>query len=912
MESVLRKFGKKKKNVYIKDKALEVLPSPKEKSSRITARTVGKHEILKEEDSKVTGQKEKNRDVIPSKTFDLSKGDMSGLKGLTTAEAEKRLSEYGLNSLEQKKKRKALKMFAGQFKDVMVMILLAATVVSAVMGEYYDAVTIMVIVVLNAVMGFVQEYRTEKTLETIKAIAAPTAKVRRDGKTTIIPAEKIAVGDIVFLESGDKVPADCKILECMALQCDESALTGESVPADKSVQEIQRGELNQRGAVYMGTVVTKGHCTAEVFSTGKATQMGMVSNMLSEIEEEKTPLQKRLGELGKIIGIACVVICILVSAIGIFRGNEIFDMLFVGITLAVAAIPEGLPATVTIALALAVRRIYKQKALVNKLHSVETLGCANVICTDKTGTLTANKMTVTEIFTLSGRKEVKADDAASKMLFTCGILCNNSDGENGDPTEIALINSAKKAGVRVSGYVRTAEIPFDSGTRFMEVTVRSAAGEKVVFIKGATDTLIEKCGYYLGSSGVETMTQSDKRKIASAMEKMASRGLRTLSFAYKTAQTDKYIFLGLQGMEDPLRPEIKGAVRKCEKAGIRVIMLTGDHINTAVEIASRAGIMKKGQKAYTGADLSHMSDKELSEKITNASVFARVSPADKLRIVRTLKKQENIVAMTGDGVNDAPAVKEAAIGVAMGKTGTDVTKEAAKLVLLDDNFATLVNAVEQGRTVYSNIRKFIRYMLACNIGEVFTMLFAMIFGLPVVLLPIQLLLINLVTDGLPAIALGMEPCDKDIMDIPPRSGNESIFAGGMLWGILTRGLMIGIASVLSFVTVNGTLGIEAARTAALITLSLSQLIFVFECKTEGKGIFNTSYLSNPKLIAAVLASLLFTLAVVYIPQLSSIFDTIPLNSEMLLKSILYASAVPFLRGIWLFIGDKSSQSEHYA
>lgn len=824
--------------------------------------------------------------------------------GLTSKEAEKRLAEYGPNTLEHKKKAKAVKMFAGQFKDVMVMILLAATVVSVVMGEYYDALTIMVIVVLNAIMGFVQEYRTEKTLETIKAIAAPTAKVKRDGKKLVIPAEKIVKDDIVFLEAGDKVPADCKIIECMALQCDESALTGESVPADKTVCTVIEGELNQQGAVYMGTVVTKGHCTAEVFATGKSTQMGMVSNMLSEIEEEKTPLQKRLAELGKIIGIACIVICIIVSAIGIFRGNEIFDMLFVGITLAVAAIPEGLPATVTIALALAVRRIYKQKALVNKLHSVETLGCANVICTDKTGTLTENKMTVTEIFTLNGSYEVKANDHISKMLFTCGALCNNSDGESGDPTEAALIVSAKKAGIHITGYERLSEIPFDSGIRFMEVTVRSTSGEKISFIKGAADTIITKCGYYLGNNGVETLKTFEKRKITEAVEKMSSGGLRTLSFAYKKAGEDKYIFIGLQGMEDPLRPEIRNAVKKCEKAGIRVIMLTGDHINTACAIASRAGIMKSGQKAYTGAELSHMSDNELSEKINDAAVFARVSPADKLRIVRILKKQGNIVAMTGDGVNDAPAVKEAAIGVAMGKTGTDVTKEAAKLVLLDDNFATLVNAVQQGRTVYSNIRKFIRYMLACNIGEVFTMLFAMIMGLPVVLLPIQLLLVNLVTDGLPAIALGMEPCDKNIMEIPPRKGDESVFAGGMLRKILFRGLIIGVVSVLSFLTAEKMSGLEAARTSALLTLSLSQLIFVFECKNESKGIFNTSYLSNPKLIGAVLVSLVITLAVVYIPTLSSIFSTYALHFDVLIRSVIYAAAVPFLRGILLLFGSR--------
>ncbi len=831
--------------------------------------------------------------------------------GLTSSEAKKRLSDDGPNTLEQKKKRKALKMFAGQFKDAMVMILMAATAVSVVMGEYYDALTILVIVVLNAVLGFAQEYRTEKTLETIKAIAAPTAKVKRDGALTVIPSENVVRGDLVFLEAGDRVPADCEIVECMALQCDESALTGESVPADKMAAAVNKGVLNQKGAVYMGTVVTKGHCAAEVFATGKSTQMGMVSNMLSEIEEEKTPLQKRLGELGKIIGITCVIICILVSVIGILRGNEIFDMLFVGITLAVAAIPEGLPATVTIALALAVRRIYKQKALVNKLHSVETLGCANVICTDKTGTLTANKMTVTEIFTLSGGKEVKASDHISKMLFTCGAVCNNSDGENGDPTESALIISAGNAGVNVSGYKRISEIPFDSGTRFMEVTVKSSAGETVSFLKGASDTVLEKCSQYLGANGVETLGASVKRRIAEAVEKMTGRGLRALAFAYKTAGNDRYIFIGLQGMEDPLRPEIRGAVKKCEKAGIRIIMLTGDHINTAAEIASRAGIMKKGQKAYTGAELALMSDKELSEKLDSAAVFARVSPADKLRIVRMLKKQGNIVAMTGDGVNDAPAVKEAAIGVAMGKTGTDVTKEAAKLVLLDDNFATLVNAVEQVRTVYSNIRKFIRYMLSCNIGEVFTMLFAMLLGLPVVLLPIQLLLINLVTDGLPAIALGMEPCDSNIMDLPPRKSDESIFAGGMLWSILIRGLAIGVVSVLSFQAVFGGFGLEAARTAAMVTLSLSQLIFVFECKTEGRGIFNARYLSNPRLIAAVLISLLLTLGVVYVSGLSSVFDTVFLDTSILLQSVLYSMAVPFIRGIWLFIRGNKEVSGGY-
>lgn len=819
--------------------------------------------------------------------------------GLTAKQAEELLTRDGPNTIGQEQKRKGIKMFFGQFRDVMVMILLAATVVSVVMGEYYDALTIMVIVVLNAVMGFVQEYRTEKTLEAIKSIAAPTARVYRDGKPKTIPAAQLVKGDVILLEAGDKVPADCRILSAMSLECDESALTGESVPVSKHPSPVKEGELNQPGAVYMGTVVTKGHCTAEIFATAGKTQMGMVSDMLGEIEEEKTPLQKRLGELGKIIGIACAVICVVVSAIGIFRGNEIFDMLFVGITLAVAAIPEGLPATVTIALALAVRRIYKQKALVNKLHSVETLGCANIICTDKTGTLTANKMTVAEIYT-DGKttRIIAAADISTKMLFTCGAICNNSDGESGDPTETALINSAKKAGIQISGYTRTDEIPFDSRTRFMEVTVKSAAGEAVRFMKGAADVILDKCGYILTSDGVRPITNADKRKALSAMEQMSAKALRILAFAYKTTSYDKYIFIGLQGMEDPLRPEIRQAIRKCDRAGIRVIMLTGDHINTAVEIATQAGIMKKGTTAHTGADLSAMSDKQLEQALKTAAVFARVSPADKLRIVRALKAQGNIVAMTGDGVNDAPAVKEAAIGVAMGKCGTDVTREAAKLVLLDDNFATLVNAVEQGRTVYSNIRKFIRYMLSCNIGEVFTMLFAMIFGLPVVLLPIHLLLVNLVTDGLPAIALGMEPADPDIMSIPPRSSTESVFAGGMLPKIIARGLLIGIVSLISFILPYMQGDLETARTSVLVTLSVSQLIFVFECKNESKGILNADYLANLRLIFAVLISLAVTLAIVYIAAVNPIFTTLPLNQNQLFTALFLAAIVPLLRGVW--------------
>lgn len=826
--------------------------------------------------------------------------------GLTTEKANELLKINGKNTLEHKKKMSAPKIFAGQFRDTMVLILLAATAVSAVMGEYGDALTIMAIVVLNAILGFIQEFRTEKTLEAIKSMSAPTARVYRDGKVTTVAAENIVVGDVVSLEAGDKVPADCKVLSATATECDEAILTGESVPVAKMVSEIAPDALNQRGVVYMGTVITKGHCLAEVFATAKQTQMGKVSSLLSEIKEEQTPLQKRLSELGKAIGIICIVVCVIVSVIGVFRGYELFDMLFTGITLAVAAIPEGLPATVTIALALAVRRIYVQKALVNKLHSVETLGCTNVICTDKTGTLTLNKMTVTELYANGTHTDgICADNNVQKMLFLCGALCNNAqlteNGAVGDPTEAALLVAAKKIGADLTGYTRTNEIPFDNSVRKMEVTVKTPRGEKVTFIKGAIDAVLDKCGFILTESGIIPLTVSEKRKIAAENDKMTVKALRTLTFAYKTSKETSPVFIGIQAMRDPLRPEIKQAIKKCGTAGIKVIMLTGDHINTAREIARQAGILKEGSTVLSGAEASQMSDNELREALKTARVFARVSPSDKLRIVRALKSGGNIVAMTGDGVNDAPAVKEANIGVSMGITGMDVTKEAAKIVLLDDNFATLVNAVEQGRTIYSNIRKFIRYMLSCNIGEIFTMLFAMICGMPVVLVPIQLLLINLVTDGLPAIALSVEPTDVDIMKKPPRKPDESVFSGGMFAKILARGLSIGLLTLCSFSLTLGECGLEAARTAALITLGLSQLVFVFECKSDKATLFTARYGSNLKLIGAVLVSLLAMAAVIFIAPAASVFKAVPLPPNQLFIAILLSFAVPLLRAVWKFL-----------
>ena len=845
---------------------------------------------------------------------------MHSYNGLTSLQAEEILKKEGPNLLAPKKKAGMLSVFAGQFKDAMVLVLLAATLFSLVMGEFWDALTIIVIVILNAALGFFQEYRAEKTLEVLKKIAAPSARVLRGGRLVVVPAENIVKGDIIRLEAGARVPADCVILEQTALLCDESMLTGESVSVLKKAAEntAVSNALHQSTVCYMGTTVVKGHSTAKVIATGRATQMGLISDMLSDIEPEKTPLQKRLSELGKIIGAVCVGICLLVSLCGILRGFGVFNMIFTGVSLAVAAIPEGLPATVTISLALATRRIYKQKAIVNKLHAIETLGCTNVICTDKTGTLTQNKMTVTEIYVNGAHKPaangaIDASGMAERLLYLCGALCNNSlrqpDGVSppyiGEPTETALMICADKAGVNTSGFIRTGEIPFDNAARFMTVTVRDGGGNRQDFMKGAPDAVLDKCGFIMQNGEIIPLTGKHKKIVLTACENMAEKALRLLAFAYKDSDSG-YIFLGIQGLQDPLRPEIRGAVKKCKTAGIRVVMLTGDHKNTAAVIAASAGLTdaRRGSGdsgVYTGDELALMSDAQLREVVKTAAVFARVSPSDKLRIVRAFKANGMVVAMTGDGVNDAPAVKEASIGAAMGITGTDVTKEAAQIILLDDNFATLVSAVEQGRAIYNNIRKFVRYMLSSNIGEIITMLFAMLLGMPVVLLPIQILLINLVTDGLPAIALGMEPPDQGIMKKPPRKSDESIFAGGLPPKIFMRGLGIGTFTLLTFWLVLRNGSLTAARTAALSTLGLSQLIFVFECKcTPGdadKGLFRACYTNNIKLIFAVLISFAVILCVMLSGVMSPVFRTAPLNTGQIMTVVLLSAGYPFLKGI---------------
>ena len=869
--------------------------------------------------------------------------------GISSPQAEEKLKQYGKNTLAKEKKARPLKIFFGQFRDIMVIILLIATVISFFLGEVYDAVTIIVIVLVNAILGFVQEYKTEKTLLALKNMTAPTAKVYRDGKLTELPAADLVPDDVIVLEAGDKVPADAVLLHSKGVLVEESILTGESAAVPKEVGDVNDSDnsIGKSNILYSGTVITKGTADAKVIATGLSTQMGKISDMLTDIDEELTPLQKRLAELGKAVAIICLAVCAIVAGAGILRGEPAFEMLMTGISIAIAAIPEGLPATVTIALALAVGRMLKQKALVHKLHSVETLGCTSVICTDKTGTITENKMTVSKVccdgkqydisgngyriageITLNGSAVNPAAEKPLSELMTCGVLCNNAaisssrpvetrqrgrldtSGEwetVGDPTEIALLAAAAKAGITAEklkgSYHKADEIPFDSETRCMTVISRSGSA-LTAFSKGAADVILDRCGFILTSEGIKPLTPSIKRRIEAEHEKMTEDALRVLAFADKVLtsgckQQDietGMVFLGLMGMTDPPRAEAINAVKLCRSAHIRTIMITGDHKNTAAAIAKKAGIYKKGDTVLTGAELEAMSDSELESIIDKVTVYARVKPADKLRIVRAFKKHGEIVTMTGDGVNDAPAIKEASIGVAMGVTGTDVTKQAADVVLLDDNFATLVSAVEQGRGIYANIRKFVRYLLSCNIGEVLTMFLGIIMGMPITLLPTQLLLVNLVTDGLPAIALGVEPAERENMKQPPRRSDESFFSDGLMTKIIFRGILIGLCTLGCFALFTYMFGdLTIARTGALFTLIMSQLAHVFECKSEKKNIFTVPYFSNPKLILAVLVSAAVIFAAMYVPFLQIIFTTAPLTLKQLLIAFGFAMFAPLLQ-----------------
>ena len=839
--------------------------------------------------------------------------------GLSTNEAEKRQKNYGLNEISHKKKSSPIVIFLSQFNDFIVWVLIAATIISGLMGDTADAITILIIVVVNAIMGFIQEYRTEKSLEALKEIAAPTCKVIRDGILKVINSIEVTIGDLIILEAGDRIPADGIFIESSGIMVDESLLTGESVGVSK---DSKKG----RNQGFMGTTILKGRGALLIDSIAMNTEMGKIANLLDNIEEEKSPLRERLDSLGKILVILCIVICSLVTILGIIRGNEITEMFLLGVSLAVAAIPEGLAAIVTVALALGVSRMLKKNALVRKLPAVETLGCTSVICSDKTGTLTQNKMTVKEVY-INGRiyDLEKEELKNSTNLVKAFVYCNdcNYDFTNknidkalfGDPTETALIKAFFNNVDYLKSFVAKAnrifDIPFDSNRKMMSVIVKEE-NKEICYVKGAPERIIDKCTHILENGVIKPLTSQKKRQVALYIEAMSNRALRCIASAYKDVGLVKndnlekgLIFLGVAGSIDPPRIEVRDAVLKCKLAGIKAVMITGDHKNTALAIAKSINICNSDDQAITGEEIERMNDDELRNKVKNIRVFARVSPHHKLRIVKAFKKQQNIVAMTGDGVNDAPAIKEADIGIAMGISGTDVTKEAASMVLMDDNFATIVSAVEEGRIIYDNIRKFIRYLLSCNLGEVLTMFLASIFYLPNPLTPIQILFVNLATDGLPAIALGVDPPDKDIMMQQPREKGESIFARGLWSKISIRGCLIGICTLLSFMT--GRLyGMDLAtcRTLALITLVMSQLLHVFECRSERHSIFEIKVFTNPYLVGAVLISISMVLSILYIPFLADVFNTVPLRIGQWGIVLFYSGVIFLINSIYLFIKSK--------
>lgn len=869
-------------------------------------------------------------------------------RGLSEEAAKTRLKQAGFNQLAEGESSSWFSIFIDQFKDFMVLVLLAATLISGLLGEYTDAIAIMAIVVLNAFLGFIQEVRAERSLAALKKLSAPTAKVLRDGKWLRLPAIQLVPGDIVYLEGGDRIPADVRLWKAESFYVEESALTGESVPVRKKAEALKNADVSLGDRVnmaYMGTLAVRGTALGIVVHTGMETEMGKIAHMIDSTESTETPLKRRLEQLGKVlIGVALFLTALVVFA-GILHGHDAYNMFLAGVSLAVAAIPEGLPAIVTMALALGVQRMIKRRAIVRKLPSVETLGCATVICSDKTGTLTQNKMTVTHIwadgklitvtgngyephgeFTSGKQKVSPQSDLALRKMMEIAYLCNNAqliqEGEErrfgkkkirwkveGDPTDGALLVVAVKGGMNQEkvqqNWNRLKEIPFDSDRKRMSVVVEQKNGQRFLFVKGAPDVLIERCTHILHQGKMVPMTAALRAQVLEMNDQLAQKALRNLAFAYREiAKTEKLeaidqleqklVWVGLAGMIDPPRKEVKDAIRVCQRAGIKTVMITGDHMATAVAIAEELGIKRPNGLTMTGGELYNCSDEELAKRVNQIDVYARVSPEHKLRIVKALQQQGHVVAMTGDGVNDAPAIKAADIGIAMGGTGTDVTKEAASLVLADDHFATIVAAVEEGRNIYENIRKFISYLLASNVGEILIMFLAMLAGLPLPLVPIQILWVNLVTDGLPAMALGVDPAEENTMNRPPRDSRESVFARGIGWKILTRGLLIGLCSLAAFwVTYwEAPDDLVRAQTVAFSTLVMAQLIYVFDCRSTGT-IFQRTPLDNKALILAVLSSVVLLLGVIYYAPLQPIFHTVPIGMREW-SLVIVASSLPVL------------------
>ncbi len=861
-------------------------------------------------------------------------------KGLTTEEVAKRREKYGLNELKSKKKKSLFQKFLDQFKDFSIIVLIIAAIVSGVVGVaegegITDTIIILIVVVVNAIIGVTQEAKAEKSLEALQKLTDHASKVIRNGEVTVIPAKELVPGDIVVLDTGDYIPADLRIIEAVNLKSQEASLTGESVPVEKTTEKIDDEETSlgdRLNMLFSSSLVTYGRGKGIVVETGMTTEVGKIAGMINQADEQTTPLQDKLNKLGKTLGIAALVICVFIFIVGLIQGKEPIHMFMTAVSLAVAAIPEGLVAVSTIVLAIGVQKMVKRNAIVKRLPAVETLGSATVICSDKTGTLTQNKMTVEKIFINSETKDLEeyknniTEDI--KKLVYVNMFCNDTkiskDGTlTGDPTETALVDMAFRLDFDPSIYdqmPRVEEIPFDSDRKLM-TTVNKVNGKYVVFTKGGVDELLNRCNSYLLNGEIKQDLENYTKTIRENNEIMAKEALRVLAGAYKEIDHEPskeemesiendLIFIGMVGMIDPPREEAKKAVEKCKTAGIKTVMITGDHKITATAIAKKLGILENEDEAITGTELEKMSDEDLEKNVRHYSVYARVSPEHKVRIVKAWQKNGEIVAMTGDGVNDSPALKTSDIGCAMGIVGTDVAKEAADVILTDDNFATIVSAVEEGRRIYDNILKVIQFLLSSNVGEIVvlflatlcTPLFANWFGITdiahlEILLPIHILWINLVTDSLPALALAFDPANKDIMNRKPNKPGKGVFTKGMTWRVIYQGVMIGLLTLAAFMIglattttpIDGlTLDeskIEVGQTMAFVTLAFSELVHVYSIRNNKLSIFKTGIKGNSKLIWATLGSAALMLIILLVPALRNVFSIPVLPTENIVELI---------------------------
>ena len=831
--------------------------------------------------------------------------------GLTDEEVKRSREACGWNELTEGKKKSILQIFGEQYKDFLVLILIASAVISGILGDVESAAVIMIVITMNAVLGTVQTVKAEQSLQSLKKLSGPQAKVLRDDAVVLLPARELVVGDVILLEAGDMIPADGRLIENASLKVDESALTGESLAVEKSIDPIlEEAALGDRSnMMFSGSFVTYGHGRVVVTDIGMQTEVGKIAGLLKTTSEKQTPLQVSLDEFGKKLSILILVFCGILFAVNVFRGEKISSAFMFAVALAVAAIPEALSSIVTIVLSFGTQKMAKEHAIIRKLQAVEGLGSVSVICSDKTGTLTQNKMTVEDYY-IDGKRiaaaAVDVSDPAQSCLLYDSILCNDSTNENGveigDPTETALINLGKRYGVEAAEVRRLSprkgEIPFDSDRKMMS-TLHRVDGENRMIVKGAIDCLMARTEWIWTSSGVRELTEKDREIIRQQNQDFSMEGLRVLAFAYRdipdkhilTAEDENHlVFLGLIAMMDPPREESKAAVAECIKAGIRPVMITGDHKITAAAIAKRIGILHDLSEACEGADIEKMSDDQLKELVPHISVYARVSPEHKIRIVRAWQQRGKIVAMTGDGVNDAPALKQADIGVAMGVTGTEVAKDAAAMVLTDDNFATIVKAVENGRNLYQNIKNAIQFLLSGNFGAILTVLCASVFGLSVPFAPVHLLFINLLTDSLPAIALGMEPDHGEVMKEKPRSADESILTRNFLSKIGLEGLVIGTVTMIGFMTGYHQDGALLGSTYAFGTLCLARLFHGFNCKSDHPVILKKQFLNNPWLLGAFAVGAVFITAVLTFPGLHHVFKVETLDLLQLGFVYLYAFA----------------------